>query len=77
MRRLITFSGPPVSMRGAPLGLELLQPEQVGEQVCQAILDNRFLLLTHPEVHDVIVDRARDPEGFLSNQIATLSEESG
>ncbi len=70
----ISFSGPPVALRGPGRGLVGLAPEVVGEQVCTAILEDRFLLLTHPELHGVLVERAEDPEGFLARQIATISE---
>ena len=46
--------------------------EQVGEMVRQAIVDDQFLLLTHPEIQDVLVRRAQDPEGFLAGQIAKV-----
>jgi hypothetical protein len=62
-------------MRGPGKGLVGLAPEAVGEQVVQAIRDNRFLLLTHPELQDVLIRRANDPEGFLAGQIATIQEE--
>ena len=66
----VRFSGPPVAMRGP--GLAAVSPESVGEQVRQAILENRFLLLTHPEVHDTLVARAQDPEAFLAHQIDAI-----
>lgn len=71
----ITFSGPPVRLRGPGRGLIGLAPEVVGEQVLRAILDDRFLLLTHPEIGDALVERARDPEGFLAGQIAALEDD--
>lgn len=71
----ISFSGPPVKMRGPGKDLVGLAPEVVGEQVRQAILDDRFLLLTHPAIQDVLVRRAQDPEGFLASQIAAIAEE--
>jgi NAD(P)-dependent dehydrogenase (short-subunit alcohol dehydrogenase family) len=69
----VTFSGERVPMRGP--GLPSVTPEHVGELVRDAILDNRFLLLTHPEVHEVLVGRATDPEGFLASQIVKLDDE--
>ena len=50
--------------------------EFVGELVRHAILDDRFLLLTHPEVQDVLIRRAQDPEGFLAGQIQSIVDES-
>ncbi len=70
----ISFSGPPVPMRSP--GFPPVDAETVGRQVRQAILDDTFLLLTHPEIHDVLVARAEDPEGFLDGQIAKLAEPS-
>lgn len=66
----VSFSGPPVAMRGP--GFPVANAETVGEQVKQAILDDTFLLLTHPEIHDVLVARADDHEAFLAGQIATI-----
>jgi len=43
--------------------------------VRDAILEDRFLLLTHPELHDVLTRRARDPEGFLAGQVASIVEQ--
>jgi short-subunit dehydrogenase len=64
----IRFSGPPVVMR-PPGDYAPVTPEHVGELVRDAIVSDRFLLLTHPEIHDVLVRRARDPEAFLQGQI--------
>ncbi|MET0627515.1 MAG: SDR family NAD(P)-dependent oxidoreductase [Acidimicrobiia bacterium] len=68
--QFVSFSGPPVAMRGP--GFPAIDAETVGEQVKQAILDDTFLLLTHPEVHDVLVTRAEDHEAFLTHQIAVI-----
>jgi NAD(P)-dependent dehydrogenase (short-subunit alcohol dehydrogenase family) len=73
--QFVTFSGPPVQMRSPGKHLETLAPEVVGEQVCHAILDNKFLLLTHPELQTVLMARAQDPEAFLAAQIATIAED--
>jgi NAD(P)-dependent dehydrogenase (short-subunit alcohol dehydrogenase family) len=71
----VTFSGPPVRMRGPGRGLAALSPERVGDQVVQAIRDDQFLLLTHPELSAVLVRRAEDPESFLDGQIAAIAQE--
>src|SRR5262245_23765216 len=69
-------SGPPVTIHGPGPGFDVMQPEAVGKQVRDAILSDRFLLLTHPEqTHDILVRRAEDPEAFLAGQIATLADE--
>lgn len=73
--QFISFSGPPVKMRGPGKDLAPLEPEVVGEQVRQAILEDRFLLLTHPELHQVLMARAQDPEGFVARQIAAIADE--
>jgi NAD(P)-dependent dehydrogenase (short-subunit alcohol dehydrogenase family) len=72
----VTFDGPPVRMRGPGGALTLLDPLLVGQQVCQAILEDRFLLLTHPQLHDALVARAQDPEAFLAGQIAAIAGEA-
>lgn len=72
----IRVSGPPVKMHGPGADLDVMQPETVGEQVRDAILGDRFLCLTHPrQVHEILVRRAEDPEGFLAGQIATVAGE--
>lgn len=52
-----------------PPDLAILEPETVGEMVVQAVAANTFLLLTHPEVQNILRRRAGDPEGFLAEQI--------
>jgi NAD(P)-dependent dehydrogenase (short-subunit alcohol dehydrogenase family) len=74
--QFISFSGPPVRMRGPGRHLVALDPAVVGAQVRQAILDDQFLLLTHPELQDVLIARAKDPEAFLEGQLAAIAEES-
>jgi len=69
------FSGPPVKMRGPGKDLVAISGEEVGEMVRDAILDDRFLLMTHPELHDVLVRRADDPEAFIAAQIAAIAED--
>jgi NAD(P)-dependent dehydrogenase (short-subunit alcohol dehydrogenase family) len=67
--------GPPVRIRSPGKDLVALAPEVVGEQVVDAIRTDRFLLLTHPELQDVLVARATDPESWLAGQIADVSTE--
>lgn len=57
----------------SPLDLEVLDAAVVGDMVVDAVRHDRFLVLTHEVVHDVLVRRAQDPEGFLAEQIARLA----
>ncbi|HUZ11028.1 MAG TPA: SDR family oxidoreductase [Acidimicrobiales bacterium] len=59
-------------IHGPPL--PTLDPAVVGDLVVDAIRRDVFFLPTHPEVNDILVERARDPEGFVDRQIAILSE---
>jgi NAD(P)-dependent dehydrogenase (short-subunit alcohol dehydrogenase family) len=74
--QFISFSGPAVRMRGPGQGLVPLTPEAVGEQVVGAIRANQFLLLTHPELRDVLVARAQDSEAWLAGQITTIAKDT-
>jgi NAD(P)-dependent dehydrogenase (short-subunit alcohol dehydrogenase family) len=58
------------ALKGPPL--PIIEPSVVGDQVVRAIESGTFLLQTHPEVHEILVRRAEDPEGFLDSQIAAL-----
>jgi NAD(P)-dependent dehydrogenase (short-subunit alcohol dehydrogenase family) len=69
----LKFNGPPVTMRG-PGDYPPVTGEEVGVMVRQAIIDDQFLLLTHPEMQDVLIRRAQDPEGFLAGQIQNIVE---
>jgi NAD(P)-dependent dehydrogenase (short-subunit alcohol dehydrogenase family) len=44
----------------------VLEPEQVADVVAQAITDEQFLILPHPEVHDYMVLKADNPERWLA-----------
>jgi NAD(P)-dependent dehydrogenase (short-subunit alcohol dehydrogenase family) len=58
-----------------PRDLELLDPAVVGDMVVDAVRADRFLLLTHQAVHDILVRRAEDPEAFLDAQITALGRD--
>jgi NAD(P)-dependent dehydrogenase (short-subunit alcohol dehydrogenase family) len=70
----VVFSGPPVQLRSPGIGLVPVAPEVVGQQVCNAILEDRFLLLTHPQLQEVLITRAQNPEGFVARQIASIEQ---
>jgi NAD(P)-dependent dehydrogenase (short-subunit alcohol dehydrogenase family) len=44
----------------------VLEPEQVADVVARAIVDEQFLILPHPEVHDYMVLKADNPERWLA-----------
>lgn len=54
--------------RGAAdlLGRDAITPEQVADRVIEAMSDDRFLILPHPQVAEYYVRRATDPDRWLS-----------
>jgi NAD(P)-dependent dehydrogenase (short-subunit alcohol dehydrogenase family) len=53
------------SRSGALLADDAISAEQVAECVVQALADDRFLVLPHPEVAEYYVRRATDPDRWL------------
>ena len=49
---------------------DLLEPASVGEQVADAILQNRFFVPTHPQVVDELKRRLDDWDAYLDYQIS-------
>jgi NAD(P)-dependent dehydrogenase (short-subunit alcohol dehydrogenase family) len=49
-----------------------IPPEEVGEKVVEAIRDERFLILTHPEDREWVTDHGRDIEGFLERYLSKI-----
>jgi NAD(P)-dependent dehydrogenase (short-subunit alcohol dehydrogenase family) len=74
LRQQVTFSGAPLRMRPPVKGMTPTDPAAVGDLVVDAIRNNRFLVLTNPELHEVLVRRASDPEGFLAGEIRAIEE---
>ena len=60
--------GPDVPIRGPGEQFAVLMPEVVGEQVADAIVNDTFMLYTHPEVRDILVERATDWNAFIARQ---------
>ena len=60
--------GPEVATRGPGPQFTVLAPEVVGEQVTEAILHDRFMLYTHPQTRDLLLDRASDWDAFIARQ---------
>jgi NAD(P)-dependent dehydrogenase (short-subunit alcohol dehydrogenase family) len=67
----ITFYGAATSPR-APQH-RVVGPDEVGELIAAAVSEGRFLVVTAPEIHDELVSRATDPEGFLRRLIEEQS----
>jgi NAD(P)-dependent dehydrogenase (short-subunit alcohol dehydrogenase family) len=65
--------GPPTGTRGPGTQFGFLEPEVVGEQVADAIVDDTFWLPTHPKVRDVLVNRASDWGTFIDEQVKEIA----
>jgi NAD(P)-dependent dehydrogenase (short-subunit alcohol dehydrogenase family) len=74
LRQQMTFSGAPVRMRPPVKGMTPADPVEVGEMVVDAIRKNRFLVVTHPELQELLLQRAEDPDGFLAERIRAIEE---
>jgi NAD(P)-dependent dehydrogenase (short-subunit alcohol dehydrogenase family) len=62
----ITFFGEIAAPR-AP-SLPIVDAADVGELVIDAIVNDRFLVLTAPQVQDELVERARDPDRYVAER---------
>lgn len=62
--------GPPTDTRGPGPAFDLMEAADVGEQVAHAILANRFMLPTHDNVRDCLIERASDWDRFIDRQIS-------
>jgi NAD(P)-dependent dehydrogenase (short-subunit alcohol dehydrogenase family) len=47
----------------------LSEPAEVGELVADAVEAGRFLVVTEPEIHDELRERAADPEAYVQRMI--------
>jgi NAD(P)-dependent dehydrogenase (short-subunit alcohol dehydrogenase family) len=65
--------GPEAPIRGPGAQFTVLTPDVVGEQVADAIVDDTFMLYTHPDVRDVLVERASDWNAFIRRQTDTVA----
>jgi short-subunit dehydrogenase len=65
--------GPETETRGPGAQFALMDPAVVGEQVADAILRNRFMVPTDPQIVELLVERASDWDGFIDGQIASFS----
>jgi len=46
-------------------GGEVLAPERAAEIILEALAEERFLILTHPEMHEFAVGKASEPERWI------------
>jgi len=60
----ITFYGAPSTPRSPDFGV--VEADVVGELAADAIEHGRFLVLTAPMVHDVLVERANDVDAYVA-----------
>lgn len=66
--------GPETTTRGPGAEFEALQPEQVGEQVVEAVLADRFMVRTDDNVGPHLRRRAEDWDSYLDDRIAALED---
>lgn len=67
--------GPELPLRGPGEQFSVLMPETVGEQVADGIVDDTFMLYTHPHVRDVLVERASDWNSFVDRQADNIARQ--
>jgi NAD(P)-dependent dehydrogenase (short-subunit alcohol dehydrogenase family) len=46
-------------------GGDVLAPDEAAERILEGLEQDRFLILTHPEMHDFVVGKAQDPERWI------------
>src|SRR4051812_10136135 len=46
-------------------GGDVIGPEQAAERILDGVAEDRFLILTHPDMHDFVVGKAQDPERWV------------
>ena len=55
----------------------LVEPDVVGELVADAVTAGTFLVVTAPEIHDELRERAIDPEAYVQRMIDEQTDEEG
>jgi NAD(P)-dependent dehydrogenase (short-subunit alcohol dehydrogenase family) len=68
----ITVYGEPATPR-APQH-PLVEPDVVGELVAEAVSAGTFLVVTAPEIHDELRERAADPEAYMKQVIGAQTD---
>jgi len=51
----------------------LMEPAEVGELIGDAVTNGTFLVVTAPEIHDELRERAADPEAYMQKMIGDQS----
>ncbi|SDI79228.1 NAD(P)-dependent dehydrogenase, short-chain alcohol dehydrogenase family [Actinokineospora alba] len=46
----------------------IITAEEVAEAAAQGVIDDRFLILPHPEIADLYASKAADPQAWVTNQ---------
>jgi NAD(P)-dependent dehydrogenase (short-subunit alcohol dehydrogenase family) len=46
-------------------GGQVLGPEEAAARIVSAVAEDRFLILTHPEMHELIVRKAEEPDRWI------------
>jgi NAD(P)-dependent dehydrogenase (short-subunit alcohol dehydrogenase family) len=46
-------------------GGEVLTPDTAAARIVAAVADDRFLILTHPEMHELVIRKAQDPDRWI------------
>jgi NAD(P)-dependent dehydrogenase (short-subunit alcohol dehydrogenase family) len=63
---LASSAGGDVEKAAAKIGGgDVLSPDAVAREVLAGVVEDRFLILTHPSMHELIVRKAEDPERWI------------
>jgi hypothetical protein len=46
-------------------GGDVLAPADAAERILEGVEQQRFLILTHPEMHEFVVGKAEDPQRWI------------
>jgi NAD(P)-dependent dehydrogenase (short-subunit alcohol dehydrogenase family) len=74
---MIRVSGADPSWVHDAMGIRIVEPATIGPIVVDAIAEDRFLILTHPEYVEQLADRHRDVQAALDRQIALDAKPPG
>jgi NAD(P)-dependent dehydrogenase (short-subunit alcohol dehydrogenase family) len=46
-------------------GGEVMSPDEAGRRIVAGVIEGKFLILTHPEMHDLVVRKASEPDRWI------------